>query len=89
MQGNSFKMSKIKILASIIGLFMGGFLKSLSQNVFLCEFYHLNFPNLYFDLNRPKFGQGLKKFFILYFLCFFRVNSSYFLHFFCLKVRAY
>ena len=46
-----FKFSKMKILESVVYLFMGGFWIYVSQNVCLDVNDFLIFPNLYFGLN--------------------------------------
>ena len=48
---NRFKISKMKILESVVYLFMGGFWIYLSPNVCVGVNDILAFPNLYFGLN--------------------------------------
>ena len=48
---NRFKFTKMKILESVVYLFMGGFWIYVSQNVCLDVNDFLVFPNLYFGVN--------------------------------------
>ena len=57
---NRFKISKMKILQSVVYLFIGRFWIYVSQNVCLGVNDFVVFPNLYFELNQTKFGQKLK-----------------------------
>ena len=68
---NRFKISKMKILQSVVYLFMGRFWIYVSQNVCLDMNDFLVFPNLYFGLNWTKFGQKPKEDFMLYILTYF------------------
>ena len=67
-------MYKIKLLESVVELFIGGFSIFVSQNVCLDEYDCLVFPNLYFGVNWTKFGQKLKKDFMLYVLMYFLIS---------------
>ena len=63
---NRFKISKMKIIESVVYLFMGGFWIYVSQNVGIDVNDFLVFLNLYF-----KFGQKHKEDFMLYILTYF------------------